>query len=100
LIHIFFLIQLRAFLFVLGGRKKMNQRDRELLDRQFRGYNTRGKDGIVTLTVVAVFFAGMTIGGALFPRQSDQTRTSSEATMISLVNSTPSQAAMGWSPSN
>ena len=62
----------------------MNRRDRQLLDKQLRGYTQQPKDGIVILTVVAVFFAGVTLGGTLFSRQS----TSSNETVISFLNNT------------
>jgi hypothetical protein len=79
----------------------MNQRDRELLDKQLRGYTPPRKDGIMILTVVAVFLAGMTFGGALLARQSDPTRNAaSEETAISFLKSAPSKAAMDSSRSN
>ena len=67
----------------------MNQRDRRLLDKQLRGYTQQPKDGIVILTAVAVFFAGVTLGGTIFSRQSDPTRTtSSNEAVISFLNNT------------
>ena len=45
----------------------MEQRDWELLDKQMRGLSPPRNDAIVDLTVVAVFFAGMILGGLLFP---------------------------------
>jgi hypothetical protein len=42
----------------------MDRRDQELLDRQLSKFNSpRRHDGIVTLALVAVFFAGVTLGG-------------------------------------
>jgi hypothetical protein len=64
----------------------MNKRDRVLLDKQLRGYTPRRRDGVMILTVVAVFFAGMTVGGVIFQRQSDPTRNvSGEETAISYL---------------
>jgi hypothetical protein len=49
----------------------MDQRDWELLDKQLRGPNpSRLNDGGTVLTVVAFFFAGMTLGGILFAHES------------------------------
>jgi len=65
----------------------MNRRDRELLDKQLRGHTPLQKHGMVIFTVVAVFFAGVTVGGTLFSHQSDLTRTtSSNETEISFLD--------------
>ena len=47
----------------------MDQRDQRLLDKQLWGVSPYAphNGGIVGLTVVAVFLAGMAIGGVLFP---------------------------------
>jgi hypothetical protein len=48
------------------GDCKMDQRDKELLDKQLRGINPSPRnDSVMILAVVAVFFAGMTVGGFL-----------------------------------
>jgi hypothetical protein len=81
--------------FLVVKKLKMNKCDRKLLDKQLRGYTPPRKDGVMILTLVAVFLAGVTVGGMLFPRRSDPTRnTPSEATVISLMDSVPSKAAM------
>ena len=47
----------------------MDQRDQRLLDKQLWGVSSHPphNGGIVGLAVVAVFLAGMAIGGVLFP---------------------------------
>ena len=47
----------------------MEQRDWELLDKQVRGLRPKRRRN--SLTVVAVFFAGMILGGLLVPHESD-----------------------------
>ena len=48
------------------GEISMDQRDWEILDKQLRGANpTRRNDDVTALTVVMVFFAGMTLGSIL-----------------------------------
>ena len=50
----------------------MDQRDWELLDKQLRGPNpSRRNNGGMFLTVVAMFFAGVTLGDLLFPREGE-----------------------------
>ena len=49
----------------------MEQRDWELLDKQMRGLSPPRNDTIMVLMLAAVFFAGMTLGGLLFPRQGE-----------------------------
>ena len=47
----------------------MNKRDQELLDKQLgRIVPGARHDGIMILTVVAVFFVGLALGAILFPR--------------------------------
>ena len=56
----------------------MDQRDWELLDRQLRGPNPSPRNnGGMFLTVVAIFFAGMTLGGILFAHESKPMRIAS-----------------------
>ena len=48
---------------------RMNKRDQELLDKQLgRIVPGARHDGIMILTVVAVFFVGLALGAILFPR--------------------------------
>ena len=44
----------------------MDQRDQELLDKQMRAISPAPRrDGVVIVTVLMVFLAGMTLGGML-----------------------------------
>ena len=43
----------------------MEKRDWELLDKQLRGHQTPRSDDSIISTVVAVFFAGLILGGLL-----------------------------------
>ena len=50
----------------------MDQRDQELLDKQLRGFNPPPRnDWIIMLVVLAVFFAGVTLGGFLTAYKSE-----------------------------
>ena len=44
----------------------MDQRDWELLAKQMRGSILPRNDGIVVLTIAAMFLAGLAVGGILF----------------------------------
>ncbi len=48
----------------------MDQRDQELLNRRLDKLTPPHHDGILILTVVAMFFVGMTLGGFLTARES------------------------------
>jgi hypothetical protein len=50
---------------------KMDQRDQELLDKQLRRLNPPRSDGVMILAILAVFFAGMALGGFLFAYKSE-----------------------------
>jgi hypothetical protein len=64
----------------------MQQRDWELLDKQLRGPNpSRRNNGGMLLTVVAIFFAGMTLGGALFAHDSKTRRIVPNETTAAMV---------------
>ena len=52
----------------------MDQREQELLNKQLRGLSAPRNDGIMVLTVGAVFFAGMALGGILFAHESEPVR--------------------------
>jgi hypothetical protein len=68
----------------------MDQRDQELLNKQLRGLSPPRNDGVMILMVVAVFFAGMTLGGILFAREKSMRIASNEATAaIFLPNGAP-----------
>ena len=55
----------------------MEQRDWELLDKQVWGLRPPRNDDVIVLTVVAVFFAGMILGGPLVPHESELVRIAS-----------------------
>ena len=55
----------------------MEQRDRELLDKQVWGLRRPRNNRVTVLTVIAVFFAGMTLGGILFAHESKPMRIAS-----------------------
>ena len=64
----------------------MDQRDWELLDKQLRGPNpSRRNNGGMFLTVVAIFFGGMTLGGILFTHESKPMRIASNNTTAAMV---------------
>ena len=44
----------------------MTPNDQELLERQLHGIDNRPPEGILMLSIAAVFFAGMAVGGFLF----------------------------------
>jgi len=69
----------------------MEQRDWELLDKQVQGLRPPRNDGVMVLMVVAVFFAGMILGGLLIPHERELMRIASNdaRTAISLPNSAP-----------
>jgi hypothetical protein len=49
----------------------MDQRDRELLDKQLRQLNPSPRsDGVLILAMLAVFISGMALGGFLFAHES------------------------------
>jgi hypothetical protein len=50
----------------------MDQRDQELLDKQLRQLNPSPRsDSVMMLAILAVFFAGVVIGGFLFAYKSE-----------------------------
>ena len=68
----------------------MHQHDWELLDKQMRGLSPLPRnDGIIVLTVVAMFFAGMALGGTLLADQSAPMRTASNEATVSVPNGAP-----------
>jgi hypothetical protein len=70
------------------GDSEMEQRDWELLDKQLRGQHPPQNDGLIVLTVAAVFFAGMILGSLLVPHESELMRIAlnDARTVISLAN--------------
>ena len=63
----------------------MDQRDQELLDKQLRAVRPPRNDCTTILMLVAVFFAGMTLGGILAHKSEPMRIASNDATaMISV----------------
>ena len=53
----------------------MDQHDQELLDKQIRQIDPAPRnDGVMMLAIVAVFFAGITLGGVLVGYEAGPTR--------------------------
>jgi len=70
----------------------MDQRDQKHLDKQLRGLNPSPRnDGVMVLAVLAVFFAGLTLGGFLSVYKSEPMHiASNDATpAISFPNGEP-----------
>ena len=64
----------------------MDRRDWELLDKQLQGSDpSRRNDGVPILTVVAVFFSGMIIGGILFAHESKPMQIGSNYATAAMV---------------
>jgi hypothetical protein len=71
----------------------MNPHHWELLDKQLYGFSSRPpqNSGAVGLLVVAMFLAGMAIGGVLFTHASklEQLASQEARTAISFLNAVP-----------
>jgi hypothetical protein len=65
----------------------MERRDWELLDKQLHGHQSQRNDGSIISTAVAVFIAGLILGGLLVPHESKLMRIASNdaRTVISLA---------------
>jgi hypothetical protein len=60
--------------------REMDRRDRELLDKQLRRFDpTPRSPGTMILALVAVFLAGVTLGGFMFAYKAEPTRIASNA---------------------
>jgi hypothetical protein len=72
----------------LKGNFKMDERDQELLDKQLRYLGSPPRnDGVMILTIIAIFIAGVTVGGALFSHEDDSMQiASNDATAIHSPN--------------
>jgi hypothetical protein len=69
---------------------KMDESDRDLLDKQLWGASPSPPrhGGALGLAFVAVFLGGLTLGGILFAHQSKQTQmTLRDATVLSFLDS-------------
>jgi hypothetical protein len=66
----------------------MDERDQELLDKQLRHLGSPPRtDGVMILTIIAIFIAGVTVGGALFSHEDDSMQiASNDATAIHSPN--------------
>jgi hypothetical protein len=58
------------------GRKK-DQHDQELLDKQMGRLSAPRNDGVIAVMLAVMFVVGMTIGGVVFPHQSEPTQIAS-----------------------
>src|SRR5262245_4489678 len=52
------------------GVSEMEQRDWELLNKHLYGHQTKLNDGLAVSSVVAVFIAGLILGGLMVPHES------------------------------
>jgi hypothetical protein len=68
----------------------MDKNAQNLLDKQLRGIIPARHDGVMILAFVTVFFAGIALGGALFPRKSEAQQIAS----YSLLNTAADNAGM------
>jgi hypothetical protein len=60
----------------------MDQRDRELLEKQLRQLNVPSRhEGTAILMLVCMFLAGVTLGGIWFGPQNEHTRIASKDVM-------------------
>ena len=78
--------------FLVNEDSKMTQHDNELLDKQLWGVSPSPRnDATIGLMVIAMFLAGMTIGGILFAHENKRMKIMSHDAMaaISLPNSAP-----------
>jgi len=48
----------------------MNRRDQELLDKQMRSISPPRNDGVIAVTLAAMFLFGIALGGVLSPHES------------------------------
>jgi hypothetical protein len=55
----------------------MDQHDRELLDKQMRTLSAPRNDGAIVVLLAVMFLVGMTLGGIVFPHQSEPTQIAS-----------------------
>jgi hypothetical protein len=62
----------------------MDKHAQKLLDKQLRGVIPPRHDGVMILALVAVFFAGLALGDALFAHQSQPTQIASSDAAASI----------------
>lgn len=70
----------------------MNQRDLELLDKELWGVspNPPRSGNPIIVALLAIFLAGVAVGGVLFTREPIQTASHDALAAISLSNGVPS----------
>jgi hypothetical protein len=72
---------------------KMNRRDQELLDKQLHGLSSAPRsDGILMLAILAVFFAGIAIGGFLYAYAEKPVQIAANDTVRTQTHGAPSIA--------
>jgi hypothetical protein len=59
------------------GTLKMDRHDQELLDKQMGRLSAPRNDGVIAVMLAVMFVVGMTIGGVVFPHQSEPTQIAS-----------------------
>ena len=59
------------------GDKEMDQHDRELLDKQMRRLTQPENYGVIGVMLAVMFLVGMTLGGIVFPHQSEPAQIAS-----------------------
>ncbi len=70
----------------------MNRRDQELLDKQLHAvYVAPRSDGVLMLAILAVFFAGIAVGGFIYAYTSEPTQFAANEAMpaISMPHGAP-----------
>ena len=55
----------------------MDRHDQELLDKQMGRLSAPQNDGVIAVMLAVMFVVGMTIGGVVFPHQSEPTQIAS-----------------------
>jgi hypothetical protein len=59
------------------GTLEMDRHDQELLDKQMGRLSAPRNDGVIAVMLAVMFVVGMTIGGVVFPHQSEPTQIAS-----------------------
>ena len=55
----------------------MDRHDKELLDKQMGRLSAPRNDGVIVVMLAVMFVVGMTVGGIVFPQQSEPTQIAS-----------------------
>ena len=67
----------------------MDRRDRKLLATQLQTISPPSNDGLLGLTVVTVFFAGLALGGLLFAQPGERAQPAPQHAMAVLPDGAP-----------